>query len=194
MFNKAIIEGHLGSKPELKTTTTNGVPVCNLSVCTNESWTDKTTGQKMEKKEWHNVVCFKGLAETVAAHMDKGRQVLVEGRLQTREYMGKATNADGSPIMLSTGQQLMVRKFTTEIVANNVQFLGKNPNSRAYPAGTAVQAVGAVAPAASIVAPAAAPVFIVAPPAQSAVAPVVDANPQTVAGTFVQPIASIPGV
>lgn len=187
MFNKVIIEGHLGSKPELKTTTTNGVQVCNLSVCTNESWTDKVTGQKKEKKEWHNVVCFKGLAGTVAAHMDKGRQVLVEGRLQTREYMGKATNADGSPIMLSTGQQLMVRKFTTEIVASNVQFLGKNPNSQAYPAGSVVQAVGAVAPPA-------APVFIVAPPAQSAVAPVVAANPQTVAGTFVQPIASIPGV
>lgn len=185
-FNLVVIEGYLGSKPVLNITTTNQVPVCNLRVATNEGWTD-AQGQKQTKTEWHTVVCFKGLAQTVAAHMDKGRQVLIQGRLQTREYMGKAVDGNGQPVMLSDGTQLMVKKYTTEIVASNVQFLGKNPNSNAYPAGTAVQAAPAAAPATFVVAPAAAPA--VAP-----AAPVVAADANAVQGTFVQPIDNIPGV
>lgn len=184
-FNKVIIEGYLGAKPELKITNTNQVPVCNLRVATNEGWTDKQ-GVKQEKTEWHTVVCYRGLAQTVAQHMDKGRQVLVEGRLQNREFDGPTKYPNGQPVVDANGNPVIVRRYTTEIVAINVQFLGKNPNNTAYPAGTAVAAAPAVIPAA---APAQ---FVVAAPETPA--PVVAADPQAVAGTFVQPITSIPGV
>ena len=183
-FNKVIIEGYLGSKPVLNTTNTNQVPVCNLRVATNESWTDKVTQQKVEKVEWHTVVCYRGLAQTVATHMDKGRQVLIEGRLQTREFTGQAKYPNGQPVVDANGAPVLVQRRTTEIVASNVQFLGKNPNNTAYPAGTAVAAAPAVIPAAN---PAQ---FVVAAPE----APVVAGSPEAVAGTFVQPIESIPGV
>lgn len=104
-MNKAIICGNLGSDPELKNTK-SGTAVCNFSVATNERWTDKR-GQKQERTEWHRIVCWDRLAETCSTYLTKGRQVLVEGKIQTSEWEDR----DGN------------KRYTTEIVANSVHFL-----------------------------------------------------------------------
>jgi single-strand DNA-binding protein len=106
MVNKAIIVGRLGSKPEVHQTA-GGASVTGFSVATNESWTDKN-GQKQERTEWHKVVVWGKLAAICAEHLDKGRMVYVEGRIQTRQWEDK----DG------------VKKYTTEINAQTVKFLG----------------------------------------------------------------------
>ena len=106
-INKAIILGHLGRDPELKHTQ-SGSAVCNFSVATSESWTDKQTGQKQERTEWHRIVAFSRLAEICGQYLLKGSQVYIEGRIQTREW----TDRDGN------------RRFTTEIVADKMQMLG----------------------------------------------------------------------
>jgi single-strand DNA-binding protein len=186
-LNKVQIIGHIGADPVLNHTTTNQVPVVNLRVATNEGWTDNQ-GQKHENTTWHTVVCFKKLAQTVAQYMAKGRQVYIEGRLQVRPYMGQAKDANNQPIMMTNGQPLMVQKYATEIVAFNVQFLGKNPNANAYPqANVAVNPAGVVAPAGAPVV--AAPGYVAPAGAPVAAAPAV--NP---AATFVTapaaPVAS----
>lgn len=193
-LNKVQLIGHLGADPELKFTNTNGVPVVNLRVATNEGWTD-AQGTKHENTTWHTVVCFKKLAQTVAQYMAKGRQVYIEGRLQVRPYMGQAKDQAGNVVMMTNQQPLMVQKYATEIVAFNVQFLGKNPNATAYPqanvavnpagntqfvqpAGAPVVAAPVAAPAAPAVAPANA--FVTAPagaPAAETVQPVVVNTP-----------------
>ncbi len=104
--NKVIVVGRLGSDPEVKTVT-SGQTVCRLSVATSENWTDRD-GQKQEKTEWHRVVVWGRMAEVCGKHLSKGRQVYLEGRLQTRSWEDQQ------------GQ----KKYTTEIVANTVQFLG----------------------------------------------------------------------
>src|ERR1700677_614660 len=105
--NKVIIVGRLGGDPEVRYTP-GGQAVAKLSVATSENWKDKE-GQKQERTEWHRVVVWGKMAEVVGQHLTKGRQVYVEGRLQTRSWDDKAT-----------GQ----KKYSTEIVANTVQFLG----------------------------------------------------------------------
>ena len=104
--NKVIIIGRLGADPELKTIT-SGQEVARLSVATSESWKDKQ-GEKQEKTEWHRIVVWGKLAELCGKYLAKGRQVYVEGRLQTRSWEDQQ------------GQ----KKYATEIVAMNVQFLG----------------------------------------------------------------------
>ena len=108
--NKVIIVGRLGVDPEVKTVGGNNQTVAKLSIATSENWTDKQ-GQKQERTEWHKVVVWGRLAEVVGKHLTKGRQVYVEGRLQTRSWEDQQ------------GQ----KRYTTEIVANTVQFLG-GPN------------------------------------------------------------------
>jgi single-strand DNA-binding protein len=98
-INKVILIGNLGAKPELKYSSSN-VAITNLSVATSESWTDKSTGQKQEKTEWHRVSVFGKLAEIISKYCDKGSKVYVEGKLQTRKYQDKS-GAD---------------RYTTEIV------------------------------------------------------------------------------
>ena len=88
-INKVILIGNLGSKPELKYSSSN-VAITNLSVATSESWTDKNTGQKQEKTEWHRVSVFGKLAEVITKYCDKGSKVYVEGKLQTRKYQDKS--------------------------------------------------------------------------------------------------------
>ena len=88
-INKAILIGNLGAKPELKHSSSN-VAITNLSVATSESWTDKNTGQKQEKTEWHRVSVFGKLAEVITKYCDKGSKVYVEGKLQTRKYQDKS--------------------------------------------------------------------------------------------------------
>ena len=100
-INKVILIGNLGAKPELKYSSSN-VGITNLSVATSESWTDKSTGQKQEKTEWHRVGVFGKLAEVITKYCDKGSKVYVEGKLQTRKYQDKS-GAD---------------RYTTEIVVS----------------------------------------------------------------------------
>ncbi len=104
--NKVILLGRLGQDPELKYTP-GGSPVCNFSMATTESWTDKS-GQKQEKTEWHRIVVWGKLAELCNQYLAKGRQAFVEGRLQTRSWDDKEGN----------------KRYTTEIMANTVQFIG----------------------------------------------------------------------
>lgn len=104
--NKVILVGHLGADPELRYTP-SGQGVCELRLATSESWNDKN-GQKQERTEWHRVVVWGKRAEICSKYLNKGRQVFVEGRLQTRSYDDKEGN----------------KRYTTEIIANDVQFLG----------------------------------------------------------------------
>lgn len=105
-INKVILVGRLGTDPEVKQVT-GGNTVARLSLATSENWTDKS-GQKQERTEWHRVVVWGKLAELCGRYLNKGRQVYVEGRLQTRNWEDQQ------------GQ----KRYTTEIVANTIQFLG----------------------------------------------------------------------
>ena len=122
--NKVLIIGRLGAKPEVRNTP-GGASVGNFSVATNETWMDKNN-QKQERTEWHRVVVWGKLAELCANYLDKGRQVYVEGRLQTRQWQDK----DGAT------------KYTTEVVANTVQFLDRGASAGAG-AGMGASAGGA---------------------------------------------------
>ncbi|MEN9796649.1 MAG: hypothetical protein RL653_345 [Pseudomonadota bacterium] len=104
--NKAIVIGNLGKDPEVRFTP-GGQAVANFSVATNESWKDKN-GQAQERTEWHRIVVWGKLAELCGEYLKKGRSAYVEGRLQTREW----TDKEGK------------KNYTTEIVANQVVFLG----------------------------------------------------------------------
>ena len=106
--NKVIIVGKLGQDPEMKYMP-NGNAVCNISVATSESWKDQS-GQKQEKTEWHRIVIFRKLAEIAGEYLRKGSQVYLEGKLQTRKWQDQS------------GQD----RYTTEIVADNMQMLGGN--------------------------------------------------------------------
>ncbi len=114
--NKVIIVGRLGADHEVKAIA-SGQTVARLSVATSENWTDKQ-GQKQERTEWHRVVVWGRMAEVVGKHLTKGRQVYVEGRLQTRSWEDQQ------------GQ----KRYTTEVVAFTVQFLGSAQAER-EPAG-----------------------------------------------------------
>lgn len=111
-INKVIIVGRLGQDPEMKAVG-QGTTVTRLNVATSENWTGKD-GQKQERTEWHRIVVWGKLAELCGKYLSKGRQVYVEGRLQTRSWE-------------DNGQ----KKYTTEIVANTVQFLGAGNNAEA---------------------------------------------------------------
>ena len=104
--NKVILVGNLGANPELRYTQGQQA-VANLRIATTERWTDKS-GQKQEATEWHRVVVWGKQAEIVGQYLTKGRQVYVEGRIRTRQWQDQQ------------GQ----KRFTTEIVAQNVQMLG----------------------------------------------------------------------
>lgn len=104
--NKVILIGRLGNDPEIKTIN-NGKQVASLSVATSEQWKDKD-GAKQEKTEWHRVTAWDRLAELCGKYLKKGRQVYVEGRLQTRSWED------------DKGQ----KRYSTDIVASTVQFLG----------------------------------------------------------------------
>ena len=107
--NKVIIIGNLGRDPEIKYTQNGNVPVANFSVATSESWKDRNTGEWQEKTEWHRVVAWRHLAERAERFLRKGKQVYVEGRLETRKW----TDQNGND------------RYTTEIVANQMQLLGR---------------------------------------------------------------------
>lgn len=100
-INKVILVGNLGAKPEVKYAS-NGNAISNLSVATSESWTDKSTGQKQERTEWHRVSLFGKIAEIAGQYLDKGSKVYVEGKLQTRKWQDQ------------NGQD----RYTTEVVVS----------------------------------------------------------------------------
>jgi single-strand DNA-binding protein len=104
--NKVILVGHLGADPDMRYTP-SGQGVCELRLATSESWNDKN-GQRQERTEWHRIVVWGKRAEVCSKYLSKGRQVFVEGRIQTRTYDDK----DGN------------KRYITEIIANDVQFLG----------------------------------------------------------------------
>ncbi len=110
-INKAILIGRLGQNPELKYTP-SGQAVANFSVATSEDWTDKD-GKKQSRTEWHRIVVWGKLAELCNQYLSKGRQAYFEGKLQTRQWQSK----DGKT------------NYTTEILANQVVFLGGNNKS-----------------------------------------------------------------
>jgi single-strand DNA-binding protein len=110
--NKVLLIGRLGSNPEIRYTP-SGAAVANFSVATNEAWNDKN-GQKQERTEWHRVVVWGKLAQLCGEYLSKGRQVYVEGRLQTRQWQDKE------------GQT----KYTTEVIATTIQFLGAQQGER----------------------------------------------------------------
>ena len=106
-INKVILVGNLGNDPEVRYAN-NGSAIANISVATTDSWKDKNTGEQQEKTEWHRVVMFNRLGEIAGEYLKKGSQVYIEGRLQTRKWQDQAG----------------VDKYTTEIVANEMQMLG----------------------------------------------------------------------
>lgn len=104
--NKAILVGRLGRDPEVRVTG-GGQSVASFSIATNERWKDKNSGEFKERTEWHNIVAWGKLAELCRDYLNKGSQVYIEGRLQTREYEDKEKQ----------------KRRTTEIVADEVVFL-----------------------------------------------------------------------
>ncbi|MDG6381268.1 single-stranded DNA-binding protein [Pseudomonas savastanoi pv. phaseolicola] len=113
-INKVILVGTCGQDPEVRYLP-NGTAVTNLSLATSEQWTDKQSGQKVEKTEWHRVSLFGKIAEIAGEYLRKGSQVYIEGKLQTREW-----EKDG------------IKRYSTEIVVDmqgTMQLLGGRPQS-----------------------------------------------------------------
>ncbi len=111
-INKVILVGNLGRDPEVRYSA-KGSAIANITIATSEQWTDKQSGQKQEKTEWHRVVLFNRLGEIAGEYLKKGSQVYIEGKLQTRKWQD------------NNGQD----RYTTEIVANEMQMLGSRGGS-----------------------------------------------------------------
>ncbi len=117
-INKVILIGNLGADPETRYMPSGGA-VTNIRLATSESWKDKNTGEQQERTEWHNVAFFGRLAEIAAEYLRKGSQVYIEGRLRTRKWQDKEGND----------------RWTTEIIANEMQMLGGRGGGAGAPAG-----------------------------------------------------------
>lgn len=115
--NKVIVLGNIGKDPETRYTA-SGTAITSLSVATSEAWKDKTTGEKQERTEWHRVKLFGKLAEIAGEYLKKGRQVCIEGSLRTDKY----TDKDG------------VERYSTDIIASEMQMIGGNPDGGIKPA------------------------------------------------------------
>ena len=109
-INKVILVGRLGRDPEMKYTS-GGTPFCRFSIATDDAWTDKRSGEKQERTEWHSIVVWDRLAEICNQYLTKGRLVYIEGSLQTREWDDK----EG------------VKRKTTEVRARDMVMLGGGP-------------------------------------------------------------------
>jgi single-strand DNA-binding protein len=110
--NKVIIVGNLGKDPEVRYMP-SGSAICNITVATSRQWKNKDSGERQEETEWHRVALFDRLAEIAGEYLKKGKSVYIEGRLKTRKY----TDKDGA------------EKYTTEIIANEMQLLGGREGS-----------------------------------------------------------------
>ena len=123
-INKVILVGNLGQKPEIRYTK-DSKPIASFSIATSESWKDKTTGDMVEKTEWHNVTFFGRIAEVAEQYLDKGSKVFVEGKLQTDKWEDENGN----------------KRSATKIIGNNMQMLdsrGSN-NSSSFDESSSVQ-------------------------------------------------------
>jgi single-strand DNA-binding protein len=105
--NKVILVGNLGADPETRSMP-SGMTVTNIRIATSESWKDKSSGAQQERTEWHNIALFGRLGEIASEYLRKGSQVFVEGKLRTRKWQDKTGND----------------RYTTEIIADNMQMLG----------------------------------------------------------------------
>jgi single-strand DNA-binding protein len=105
--NKVILIGRLGADPEVRYTS-DGIAVASFRIATNENWVNKE-GEKQERTDWHRIVAWRKLGEICGEYLSKGKQVYLEGKLQTRSWEDR----DGN------------KRYTTEIVANNMQMLGR---------------------------------------------------------------------
>ena len=112
-INKVIIVGNLGQDPEIKYTA-GGAAVTTLSIATSDSWKDKDSGMDQERTEWHRVVLWRRLAEIAGEYLKKGSKVYIEGQLQTRKW-----------------EQEGQTRYTTEIIARDMQFLDSRGSSNA---------------------------------------------------------------
>ena len=131
--NKVILVGNLGADPETRYTQGGGA-ITSIRIATSESWTDKQSGEKQERTEWHRIKFFGKLAEIAGQYLKKGRQVYVEGALRTRKWTDKE------------GQE----RYTTEIVANEMKMLGSREGmSDAPPRERGGGAAGGSRPAAA---------------------------------------------
>ena len=110
--NKVILVGNLGADPETRYTA-GGTAITNIRIATSESWKDKQTRENQERTEWHRVAFFNRLAEIAGEYLRKGSQVYIEGSLRTRKWLGQ----DGQD------------KYTTEVVASEMQMLGRKADS-----------------------------------------------------------------
>ena len=128
--NKVILVGNLGRDPEVRYAP-SGAAICNVTIATSRNWKDKTSGERQEETEWHRVVFYDRLAEIAGEYLKKGRPVYVEGALQTRKW----TDKDG------------VEKYTTEIIAQEMQLLGSREGG-AMPGDDAGSAAPRATPAA----------------------------------------------
>ena len=112
-INKIILIGNVGKDPETRYMQ-NGDAVTNFSLATSEEWKDKDTGEKKERTEWHRITAWRKLGEICGQYLKKGSMCYIEGKLQTRSWEDK----DGN------------KRYTTEIIANNIQFLGGRNDSQ----------------------------------------------------------------
>ena len=120
-INKVILVGNLGRDPEMRYTQ-NGVAVCSFSLATSETYRDRTSGEKVTQTEWHNIILWRGLAETAEKYLRKGSSVYIDGKIRTRKW---------------EDQQGQTR-YTTEIIADTMQMLDRRDSS-AVPAQPAAQ-------------------------------------------------------
>jgi single-strand DNA-binding protein len=129
--NKVILVGNLGADPETRSMP-SGMTVTNIRIATSESWKDKASGAQQERTEWHSIALFGRLGEIAAEYLRKGSQVFVEGKLRTRKWQDKTGND----------------RFTTEIIADNMQMLGGRAGGGGTPAmsGSAERGTGGGAP------------------------------------------------
>ncbi len=110
--NKVILVGNLGADPEVRYMPSGGA-VTTINIATSEQWTDKTSGQKQERTEWHRVTLFNRLGEIAGEYLKKGSQVYIEGSIRTDKYQDKNSGED---------------RYSTQIIANNMQLLGGRPD------------------------------------------------------------------
>jgi single-strand DNA-binding protein len=116
--NKVILVGNLGKDPEMRYTP-NGVPVCSFPMATSDSYKDRNSGERVTQTEWHNIVIWRGMAETAEKYLRKGSQVFIEGKIRTRSW----------------DDQQGQKRYTTEIVADVMQLLDRPGSGNGQKAG-----------------------------------------------------------